>query len=54
MEQALTLAQEAGYQQAVARVHYMAGNFLQALHCTIGTTSPPGNLRCTQLFSEAV
>lgn len=54
MEQALALAQEAGYQQAVARVHYMAGNFLQALHCTIGTTSPPGKLRSTRLFSGAI
>ena len=43
MEEALRLAQTAGYQQAVARVHYLAGNFLQALHCTIATTSTPGN-----------
>ncbi|KAL0030409.1 hypothetical protein WJX79_001821 [Trebouxia sp. C0005] len=42
MDQALQLAQEAGFQQAVVRAHYLAGNFLQALHCTIGTASPPG------------
>ncbi|KAL0018560.1 hypothetical protein WJX77_004866 [Trebouxia sp. C0004] len=42
MEQALQLAQEAGFQQAVVRVHYLAGNFLQALHCTIGSAPPPG------------
>ncbi|KAL0048183.1 hypothetical protein WJX82_009442 [Trebouxia sp. C0006] len=42
MDQALQLAQEAGFQQAVVRAHYLAGNFLQALHCTIGAASPPG------------
>jgi len=47
MEQALQLAQEAGFQQAVVRAHYLAGNFLQALHCTIGAASPPGKLNHT-------
>ncbi len=61
MEEALQLAQGAGFQQAVARVHYLAGNFLQALHCTIGTTSAPGDhplchyiLAVTAVFPAAV
>ena len=42
MEQAVQVAQGAGFQQAVARAHYLAGNFLQALHCAIHATSTPG------------
>lgn len=47
MEQALQVAQAAGFQQAVARGHYLAGNFLQALHCAIHATSTPGLLSPT-------
>ena len=53
MEEALQLAQGAGFQQAVARGHYLAGNFLQALHCAIHATSTPGAPHCyypTQLL----
>lgn len=42
MDQAVQLAQEAGFQQAVARAHYLAGHFLQALHCAIHATSTAG------------
>ncbi len=52
MDQALQLAQEAGFQQAVVRAHYLAGNFLQALHCTIGAASPPGKLCCTLFLND--
>ena len=52
MDQALQLAQEAGFQQAVVRAHYLAGNFLQALHCTIGTASPPGKLNYTLFLNS--
>lgn len=48
MQQALQLAEGAGFQQAVARVHYLAGNFLQALHCIIATTAAPGNIATLQ------
>lgn len=52
MEQALQLAQEAGFHQAVVRAHYLAGNFLQALHCTIGAASPPGKLNYTLFLNS--
>ena len=52
MEQALQLAQEAGFHQAVVRAHYLAGNFLQALHCTIGVASPPGKLNYTLFLNS--
>ncbi|KAL3136710.1 hypothetical protein ABBQ38_005943 [Trebouxia sp. C0009 RCD-2024] len=42
MQEAVQVAQAAGFQQAVARAHYLAGNFLQALHCAIHATSTPG------------
>ena len=46
MEQAVQVAQRAGFQQAVARAHYLAGNFLQALHYAIHATSTPGLHPC--------
>ena len=46
MEQAVQLAQGAAFHQAVARAHYLAGNFLQALHCAIHATSTPGVHPC--------
>ena len=44
MQAALQVAEAAGYQQAVARAHSLAGNFLQALRCLLTATSPPGQL----------
>ena len=46
MEQAVQMAQGAAFQQAVARAHYLAGNFLQALHSAIHATSTPGLHPC--------
>lgn len=47
MQEAVQVAQAAGFQQAVARAHYLAGNFLQALHCAIHATSTPGAHPCS-------
>ena len=44
MQAALQVAEAAGYQQAVAHAHSLAGNFLQALRCLLTATSPPGQL----------
>lgn len=39
MQQAQQLAQQAGFLDALAKAHHLAGNFLQALECTLHSPS---------------